>query len=100
MRPQAPVNVVDGDGGAVILGRVEAAVDDTVADPTGRRVHARMRVAELVDVSKLGDYNGAGVSPANKRRAREFFEMTYDNWPVTNDISDMSLVTGQFSYVI
>ena len=40
MRPQAPVNVVDGDGSAVIVGRTEAGVDDTVADPTGRRGHA------------------------------------------------------------
>ena len=56
MRPLAAVNVVDGDGGAVILGRVEAGVDDTVADPTGRRVHARMRVAEQVDVAITGVY--------------------------------------------
>ena len=40
MRPQAPVNVVDGNGGAVIVGRAEAGVDDTAADPTGRRGHA------------------------------------------------------------
>src|SRR5437879_1603853 len=42
-------------------------------------------------------------------RTSIFQEMTYENWPVTNDIwfdseriqgSHMSLVTGQFSYVI
>ena len=56
MRPQAPVNVVDGDGGAVIVGRAEAAVDDTVADPTGRRGRARRGVAELIDVAIAGVY--------------------------------------------
>lgn len=50
IRPQAPVNVVDGDGSAVIVGRAEAGVNDTVADPTGRRRHARRGVAELIDV--------------------------------------------------
>ena len=56
IRPQAPVNVVDGDGGAVIVGRAEAGVDDTVADPTGRRGHARRGVAELIDVAITGVY--------------------------------------------
>ena len=56
MKPQAPVNVVDGDGGAVIVGRAGAAVDDTVADPTGRRGHARRDVAELIDVAIAGVY--------------------------------------------
>jgi hypothetical protein len=48
MRPRAPVNVVDGDGSAVIVGRAQAGVDDTVADPTGRRGHAWRGVAELI----------------------------------------------------
>lgn len=54
MRPRAPVNVVDGDGSAVIVGRAEAGVDNTVADPTGRRGHARRGVAELIDVAITG----------------------------------------------
>jgi hypothetical protein len=54
MRPQAPVNAVDGDGPPVIVGRAEACVDDTVADPTGRRGHARRGVAELIDVATAG----------------------------------------------
>ena len=56
MRPQAPVNVVDGNGSAVIVGRAEAGVDDTVADPTGRRGHARRGVAEPIDVAITGVY--------------------------------------------
>lgn len=56
MRPQAPVNVVGGDGGAVICGRAEAGVDDTVADSTGQRGHARRGVAELIDVAITGVY--------------------------------------------
>jgi hypothetical protein len=55
MRPQAPVNVVDGDG-AVMVGRVGAGVHDTVADPTGRRGHARRGAAELIDVAIAGVY--------------------------------------------
>ena len=45
MRPQAPVNIADGDGSAVIVGRAEAGVDDTVAYPTSRRGHARRNCA-------------------------------------------------------
>jgi hypothetical protein len=56
MRPQAPVNVVDGEGGGVIVGRAEAGVDDTVAGPKGRRGHARRGVAELIDVAIAGVY--------------------------------------------
>ena len=56
MRPQAAVNVVDGDGGAVIVGRAEAGLDDTVAGPTGGRGHARTGVAELIDVAIAGVY--------------------------------------------
>jgi hypothetical protein len=54
--PQAPVNVVDGDGSAVIVGRAEAGVDDTVAGPAGRRGHARRGVAELIDLAITGVY--------------------------------------------
>ena len=50
-RPQATVNIVDWDGSAVIVGRAEAGVDDTVADPAGRRGHAPRGVAELIDVA-------------------------------------------------
>jgi hypothetical protein len=56
MRPQAPVNVVDGVESAVIVGRAEAGVDDTVADPAGRRGHAPRGVAELIDVAITGVY--------------------------------------------
>jgi hypothetical protein len=38
----------------VIVGRAEAGVGDTVADPTGRRGHARRAVAELKDVAITG----------------------------------------------
>ena len=55
MRPQAPVNVVDGDGSAVIVGCAEAGVDDTVA-ATGRRGLPRRGVAELIDVAITGVY--------------------------------------------
>jgi hypothetical protein len=34
----------------------EAGLDDTVADPTGRRGHARTGVAELIDVAIAGVY--------------------------------------------
>jgi hypothetical protein len=63
MRPHAPVNVVDGDGGAVIVGRAEAGVDDTVADPAGRRGHARRGVAELIDVAITGVYPSTTEAP-------------------------------------
>ena len=56
MRPQAPVNVVDGDGSAVIVGRAQAGVDGTVAGPAGRRCHARRGVAELIDLAITGVY--------------------------------------------
>ncbi len=55
MRPQAPVNVVE-DGSAVTVGRAEASVDNTVADPTGPRGDARWGVAELIDVANTGVY--------------------------------------------
>lgn len=58
MRPQATVNVVDGDGSAVTVGRAGASVDDTLADPTGRRGHARRGVAELIDVAIAGIHPG------------------------------------------
>jgi hypothetical protein len=54
MRPQGRVTVVDGNGSAVIVGRAEAGVDDTVADPTGRRGQARSGVTELIDVAIAG----------------------------------------------
>jgi hypothetical protein len=56
MRPHAPVNGVDGDSSAVIVGCAEAGVDDTVACPTGRRGHARRGVAEQTDVAIAGVY--------------------------------------------
>lgn len=40
----------------VIVGRPGAGVDDTAADRLGQRVHARMRVAEPVDVAITGVY--------------------------------------------
>jgi hypothetical protein len=40
----------------VIVGRAEAGVGDTVADPTGQRGHARRGVAELFDVAVTGVY--------------------------------------------
>jgi hypothetical protein len=58
MRPQATVNVVDGHGSAVTVGRAEASVDDTVADPTGWRGHAPRGVAELIDVAITGIHPG------------------------------------------
>ena len=43
----------------------EAGVDDIVADPTGRRGHARGGVAELIDVAITGVY------PAPQRPAKQ-----------------------------
>jgi hypothetical protein len=59
MRPQALVNVVDGYGSATIVGRAEAGVDDTVADPTGRRGHAPRGVAELARLASSTTLNFA-----------------------------------------
>jgi hypothetical protein len=65
IRPQAAVNVIDGDGSAVIVGRAEVGVDDTVSDPTGRRGPARRGVAELIDVAITSVY------PAPQRPAKQ-----------------------------
>ncbi len=54
MRPQAPVNHLDGAGSAFVVGRAEAGLEDTVAGPTGRRGHARMGIADLIDVAVTG----------------------------------------------
>ena len=59
MRPQAPVNVVDGDGSAVIVGRAEASVDDTVVYPTGRRGQAR----EAGEAERGSGRNASSASP-------------------------------------
>jgi hypothetical protein len=59
MRPQAPVNVVDVDSSAVIVGRAEAGVDDTLADPTGRRGHARRGVVALARLASSTTLNFA-----------------------------------------
>jgi hypothetical protein len=78
MRPQAPVNVVDGDGSAVIVGRSKDHVDDTVADPTGRRGHARWggrRTDRCRDYRRLSQHhrgppNRAVVSDMKRAMAR------------------------------
>ena len=64
MRTQAPVNVVDGDSSAVIVGRAEAGVDHTVACPAGRRGHARRGVAE--SMSRLPASISAPQRPAKQ----------------------------------
>jgi len=49
---EVAVDIVRHGGSAVIVGRPKGHVDDTVADPTGRRGHARWDVAELIDAVK------------------------------------------------
>jgi len=56
MGRQVAVDIVRHGGSAVIVGRSKARVDDTVADPTGRRGHARWGVAELIDIAITGVY--------------------------------------------
>jgi NAD(P)-dependent dehydrogenase (short-subunit alcohol dehydrogenase family) len=58
MGRQVAVDVVRHGGSAVIVGRSKDRVDDTVAEPTGRRGHARWGVAELIDVAITGVYPG------------------------------------------
>ena len=59
MRPPAPVNVVDGDGSAVIVGHTEAGVDGTVADPIGRPGHARRGGAAMARLASSTTLNFA-----------------------------------------
>jgi hypothetical protein len=60
----APVNVVNGVGGAVVIGRTEAGVDDTVTEPTGSRGDARRGGAELM--SRLQASIAAPPRPVNE----------------------------------
>ena len=64
MGSQAAVNVVNGVGGAVVVGRTETGVDDTVTEPTGSRGDARRGGAELM--SRLQASIPAPPKPVNE----------------------------------
>ncbi|BBX33264.1 SDR family NAD(P)-dependent oxidoreductase [Mycolicibacterium mageritense] len=59
MGRQVALDVIDGGGSAVIIGRSEQRVDDTVAELTARSGRAWGIVAELTDRSAVTDVQGA-----------------------------------------
>ena len=77
-RPQATINIVDWGGSAVIVGRAEAGVDDTVADaagparsrPEGRRRTDRCRGYRRLSKHHRGPPNRAVVSDMKRAMAR------------------------------
>jgi hypothetical protein len=77
-RPQAAINIDDGGGSAVIVGRAEASVDDTGADaagparscPEGRRRTDRCRGYRRLSKHHRSPPNRAVVSDMKRAMAR------------------------------